>query len=903
MPDSSYKAFVSYSHQSDERLAATLKSSLSSFAKPWYRLRSMQIFQDKTSLSASPALWTSIEQALSQSEFFLLLASPASAESRWVQQELHWWIQNRSVEKLIICLTDGEILWDNKTGDFNWEKTNAISRNLQGVFPAEPLYADFRIPKAVGRWADSDPTYRAALLDVAAPLLGRPKDELDGEDIRLHRRAKHIAWTIAALIVLLAMIAAAGLTMARQRQKIAASRALASEAVSHVTDRSLALLLSIESRRIADTVESRRSLLTSSQRLPSVEAFLWGHSDAVTKAVFSPDGKIVISAGWDNRIIFWSTATHRPIGQPLSTGRGLVSVAFNADGSQFAFSSYGSVVIRETASRKPPCPPFTANEEFVHVGFSSDGKLIAATTGAYGGHPSMVYVWNIASHQLIGNPIPGSTLAFDPQDSHLAIGQFEKLILYDLRANRIFHLPLEGLTRNIDSIAFSRDGTLVAAGSEDGTIAVWDVQNQELLGTLSGSPNAVNALLFDPAGGHIISGSRDGSITIWDLATFKAIDTPLRSLGASISSMLLLPSGDLLSLALEMDRVVLLNITGDPPLGRNFQAPDSSGSNISFSPDGRFLASSAEFGDVVLWDAATGEQSGAPFSGHQRQVSSLAFSPGGKQLITGAMDGTVIFWDVSTRRPLAPPGKAFNSPVWSMACSPDGKTIAAGSDARIILWDLSTRKRIGSPIASQKDRIWTLSFSHSGDDLASAGNNLVVNIWNMRRQAAFIKALGSPANRDDFELMPVGAAFSPDGALLASSTQGHTITLWNVKNGRPITPLLYGHTQAVQSLAFRSDGKLLASGSADGEIRLWDVETHELVGILGGQHNAVNGVVFEKHHNLLASVSADNSITLWNIDFGSWERLACGIANRNLSQTEWNTYLGKTPYRKTCPDF
>src|SRR6185437_16213176 len=129
----------------------------------------------------------------------------------------------------------------------------------------------------------------------AAPLTGRQKDDLDSEDISLHRKARRTAWAVAVLTVGLAATAGVGLNMSYQRQKTAMSRALASEATSHVDDRSLALLLSMEARRIADTVESRRSLLTALQRVPHAEAFLWGHTDAVTRAVFSPDGQTVLS--------------------------------------------------------------------------------------------------------------------------------------------------------------------------------------------------------------------------------------------------------------------------------------------------------------------------------------------------------------------------------------------------------------------------------------------------------------------------------------------------------------------------------------------------------------------------------------------------------------------------------
>lgn len=66
----SYKAFVSYSHAADGKLASALQSALQNFAKPWYRLRAIRVSRDKTDLAATPELWTSIEQELAESEYF-----------------------------------------------------------------------------------------------------------------------------------------------------------------------------------------------------------------------------------------------------------------------------------------------------------------------------------------------------------------------------------------------------------------------------------------------------------------------------------------------------------------------------------------------------------------------------------------------------------------------------------------------------------------------------------------------------------------------------------------------------------------------------------------------------------------------------------------------------------------
>jgi len=860
----------------------------------------MRVFQDEASLAANPALWDSIQQALAQSEFLLLLASPASANSRWVQQETEWWVKNRSVDKLVICLTDGTILWDNQAAAFDWDKTTAIPESLKHAFTAEPLYADFRAAKAAGKLRDSDPSFRSALLSIAAPLMGRPKDELDSEDIRLHRKARRTAAAAAAFIVVLGLLAGVASNTAHQRQKIAASRALASEAASPQEDRSLGLLLSIESRRIVDTVESRRALLGTIQQLPHAEAFLWGHSDAVTRAVFSPDGNTVLSAGWDNRIIEWNAASHQLIGQPIDSTKDLVGVAFNADGSRFASSATGAVVIWDAATRRPLGEPLRADEDFLHVAFSPDGKLVAASTAAYGGHPSRVYVWDLAGHRQFVDPILGSNFAFSPDNSLLAIAQYDELFLYDLKSHRLGRQHLTGHTKNIASIAFSADGALLAAGGEDDTIVLWGVKSQRTLGTLKGHTGTVESLLFDPGTEFLYSGSHDGTIFKWNLENLEAADTPVKSFGAAISSIFLTPDGQLKSLALDEQRVVILDVNDDPPLGHRIKAPDSHYSNIAFSPDGHLLASSAEFGGIALWDVAGGLPSGMPLPGHERQVTSLAYAPAGNLLISASMDGSIIFWNLDSRTALGPEVRTGRSPVWCLASSPDGNTVVAGKDAQLIYWDLPTRQQRGSATTSQKDRLWALAFSPDGTLLASAGNNLETDLWKTEPQGVLDRKVGMPAAKDDLEVMPVGVAFSPDGALLATSATQHSVALWNVSTGRPLLPGLFGHTQAVAGVAFSGDGALLASGSADGDIRLWDVPTHELIGTLGFQHKAIHSIAMEPSRQILASVDEDDNLVFWSVGIEDWIKRACRIANRNLTAHEWNTYVGAGPTRKTC---
>ena len=86
----SYDAFISYSHAADGQLAPRLQAALQRFAKPWWRRRALRVFRDETALSASTGLRSSIEEALEQSRFFVLLASPDSAKSEWVSREIRF---------------------------------------------------------------------------------------------------------------------------------------------------------------------------------------------------------------------------------------------------------------------------------------------------------------------------------------------------------------------------------------------------------------------------------------------------------------------------------------------------------------------------------------------------------------------------------------------------------------------------------------------------------------------------------------------------------------------------------------------------------------------------------------------------------------------------------------------
>src|SRR5215470_14143729 len=114
-----YDAFISYSHAKDKPIAAALQRAVQTLGKPWYQRRALRVFRDDTSLSATPHLWPTIEQALAESRFLILLASPEAAASPWVNKEVAYWLEHKGGDTLLIALTDGDLSWNSAAGDFH----------------------------------------------------------------------------------------------------------------------------------------------------------------------------------------------------------------------------------------------------------------------------------------------------------------------------------------------------------------------------------------------------------------------------------------------------------------------------------------------------------------------------------------------------------------------------------------------------------------------------------------------------------------------------------------------------------------------------------------------------------------------------------------------------------------
>ncbi|MEX2624741.1 MAG: TIR domain-containing protein [Acidimicrobiia bacterium] len=221
-----FDGFISYSHTADELLAPRLQAALQTFAKPWWKRRALRVFRDQSSLSANPHLWSSITAALDASDWFVLLTSPEAAASAWVDREVAYWREQKDPERIIPVLTDGTLTWDDASGRL--APNSSVPPSLLDAFTGEPRWVDLRWAEEETQLDLRNGRFREVVADIASSLRGIPKDDLESEEVRQHRRTRRTAWGAGIALAVLAVAAITGAVIAfDQREQAEAQRILA----------------------------------------------------------------------------------------------------------------------------------------------------------------------------------------------------------------------------------------------------------------------------------------------------------------------------------------------------------------------------------------------------------------------------------------------------------------------------------------------------------------------------------------------------------------------------------------------------------------------------------------------------------------------------------------------------
>ena len=324
---------------------------------------------------------------------------------------------------------------------------------------------------------------------------------------------------------------------------------------------------------------------------------------------------------------------------------------------------------------------------------------------------------------------------------------------------------LEGHESRVWSVDFSPDGTLLASGSWDGTIKLWDITNGRKVKTLQGHSDRVWSVAFSLDSKLLASGSSDKTIKLWNVADGKQIKT-LQGHSAAVES-------------------------------------------VMFSPDGMLLASGSYDKSVGLWQVADGKKI-KTLHGHSDRVSSVDFSPDSTLLASGSTDKTIKLWNIADGKEIR---TLHTDVVMSVAFNSDGSLLASGSGEEVKLWNIDDGREVAT-LSGHFGIVASVAFNSNGTVLASGSGDNTIRLWNVinGRELATLPHSDAVLSID----------FSPDGTLLASGNLDNTIKFWSITESKE-SPTFYKYSGRGEIVTLSLEREILTSGNGNEAIELKNV--------------------------------------------------------------------------------
>ncbi|MDE2887986.1 MAG: hypothetical protein OXR72_07200 [Gemmatimonadota bacterium] len=472
-------------------------------------------------------------------------------------------------------------------------------------------------------------------------------------------------------------------------------------------------------------VETRREIGT--WEVPREENSVWSVS-----VDFSPDGTRLVSGFQDGTVRLWAVATHSEVAALEGHTDGVTSVSFSPDGRLLASAggwSDPTVRLWDAARQTEVATLRGHRNEVRSVAFSRPKGGTLASAG--GRLDPTVRLWDVATRVLITTleEHTGSvhSVTYSRDGGTLASGAADgRVLLRDLDSRNAIGLSGH---ESLSAMALSPDGRVLAAGNPDGTVTLWDAATRSQISNLEGHTDRVAALSFSPDGSLLAGagGWQDKTVRLWDVRTQEPVGT-LEGHSGAVTSVTFSPNGTLLASAGGWsDASVRLWDVGTQELIGTLEGHTDRVASVSFSADGALLASVGGHEDktIKLWDVKTGDQI-ATLEGHTGSVDDVAFAPEGAILASGARDG-IKLWDTGTRQQVgALEGRGGNT----VSFSRDGTMLASGSWRGVTLWDVATRNVI-TPLEGHARWVNHVALSPDRMALVSGSDDGTILLWDV----------------------------------------------------------------------------------------------------------------------------------------------------------------------------
>jgi WD40 repeat protein/transcriptional regulator with XRE-family HTH domain/energy-coupling factor transporter ATP-binding protein EcfA2 len=444
------------------------------------------------------------------------------------------------------------------------------------------------------------------------------------------------------------------------------------------------------------------------------------------------------------------------------------------------------------------------------------------------------------------------------------------------------------------TLAYSPDGKLIAAISDQNTAKIWDATNGRLLQTLAGHKNWILGLAFSPNGEFLATSSADRTAKVWDPQTGELLQT-LTGFRDWVITVVFSQDGKRLACG-TMDGSVIVfkrNEESNTPPSSDLFVPSFEIDNhftavsgifsITFSPDGNQLALASN--EIKVYDINSVTPASPPklflnIPAHHNPINGLYFSADGNRLVSGSGDGTAKVWDAQTGQlSFTLPGNA--GPISSIAQSADGlKLYTSDTNGHVKVWDISV----------QGNREWLTNSNISLGFYTRSGNRLVtVDYFDYTTPNSKLRVLElSPENVHEISAIYLGrnvenVSFDIDqklSRLVLIYHDDYIVHVLDFSNGHGLISFPVNQTQNTPGhtkndyirVKLSPDGTRLVTGGSDGSAFLWDVTTGKLLHELPGQTGMFGSwdpIAFNPDGSLVACASVDGTVRIWNVNTGT----------------------------------
>ena len=873
--DKKYFAFISYKRE-DEEWAKWLQHKLEHYKLPSnlngrtdLPKEIRPVFKDTSELNPGN-LPQQIHDALDQSRYLIVICSPRSAKSEWVNKEVETFIGMGRTDKIIPFIIDGKAFAKNPEE----ECFPLAIRNL----PAEQEILGANISE-MGR--------DAAAVKVVAQMFGLKFDELWQRHEREQRKKHRI--TISAITAFAIMVLAVTGWIWHQNTKLKEkdwklmenrSRFVAERAKAFVDDgdsyTACRLLLEVLPKNVNNPIDlpyTAEAEMSLRKAISYNTTRLKGHKKPVDCAIFSPDGSRIASTSEDNTIMIWDAEN----GKLLKTMEipGASSLVFSPDGHRIAAINYQTVMILDVDSGELLHTLEGHTFSIKSICYSHDGRRIVSAS-----LDDTAKIWDAESGELLLSlEHPGSVfdVSYSPDDRHILSSAYDrKCRIWDAENGALLKtFP----TKDSYNATYSPDGQrFVSYNSRK--IIIFDAESGEPLDTINSGLSSMESARYSPDGKHIIARfdyswydkKHDNIIMIWDTESGE-LQHKLEGFSSNITCASYSPDGRRIVLALNDKTIQLLDLCSEDVKEPIRSIPSHQYSSASFSPDGSRILIEDGHG-VTTWDADSGTlvntlingyldydpdlknaehsltedgfrlftldaDSGAlvnnrVYADDDPYLNTAVYSPDGQSVLITYINGNIVIIDSESGKTLSSWHYKGDEELLGdygnlhyATYSPDGSKIAAASeDCCIRIWDSKSNELIKT-IKDTKS-VYAVSYSNDGRRIVSRASDGSIRIWDSDN-GKLLRTLEQDQTRAySFDCTP--PIFSPDDRFIVATLndQYYKIGIWDSESGKLVTTLT-GHTDKVTSASYSPDGHYIVSSSDDRSVRVWDSQSGILI--------------------------------------------------------------------------